>query len=150
MNNKVFDFKKQLKTGDIGEKLFLTYYKNKNAKKTDGKVFDFTTDLGTVELKTDTYSMLETPNFFMEKYGNIKTQALGGPWRAFKDGVDFFVYFFLSNKVFFWFKSSELCSFLDVQTQNIPQRIIRNNGWETVGYLINRDSCKHLYTIDRF
>ena len=63
-----------------------------------------------LELKTDTYLMEDTENFFMETESHGKP---GGPWRALGDGIDFFVYYYIKNNSFFWFHPKSLCKKLD-------------------------------------
>src|SRR5271170_7514484 len=100
--NKVFDFKAQMAIGDQGEKDFLERYTSLAPKKsTKDRAVDFILGDGKkVELKSDSYSMEETENFFMEIYGCITTSKLGGPLRAKADNIDYFVYYFPKNKTF--------------------------------------------------
>lgn len=135
-----------MNVGNVGETLFLTSYKeSRKAQKTDGRIFDFLVDEGkSVELKTDTYPMLKTPNFFMEQFGNIDTLALGGPWRAQKDNVDYFVYLFLTDKTFFWFEPESLCALLDPVIRTMKPRIIDNRTWKAQGYPIPRELCESI------
>jgi hypothetical protein len=138
----VFQFNKQLNVGDCGEKLFLKTYQSRKVEKADGIKFDFTIDdRKTVELKTDTYSMERTPNFFMEYFGNRDTGALGGPWRALQDKVDYFVYLFLNDGVFFWFDPKTLCPFLDIEINKLQPKEIPNRTWTTVGFAVSREIC---------
>jgi hypothetical protein len=138
----VFQFKKQLNIGDDGEKLFLKTYQSRQSKKADGIKFDFFIDDGkTVELKTDTYSMSRTPNFFMEYFGNKDSGAIGGPWRALRDKVDYFVYLFLYDRTFFWFDPKTLCPFLDGEINNLRPKEIPNRTWTTVGFAVPREIC---------
>ncbi len=112
----MFDFNTQLKVGETGEKFFFKCYADKRPRMADSRKFDmFIEDDKTVELKTDTYPMIKTPNFFMEQYGNLASipGSLGGPWRAKRDGVDHFVYHFTSDNVFFWFDPNTLCNFFN-------------------------------------
>ena len=139
-NHKTFNFQSQHAIGNIGERLFLEYYKQ--ASKTDGRKFDFLIGEKSVELKTDTYPMEKTPNFFFEKYGNIATQALGGPWRAKDDNVDYFVYLFIADKKFFWFEPAPLCAFLDNYIVDLKPKIIDNRKWSTLGYAVPREVCE--------
>jgi len=66
---KVFNFKDQMRIGDIGEADFIKIYeKLEPIKSLKNRKIDFTLNNGkTIELKTDSYSMEKTPNFFMEK-----------------------------------------------------------------------------------
>ena len=140
--SKTFDFNEQLKVGTRGEKIFLSLYPN--LKKADGIKYDFTIDGKTLELKTDTYSMDDTPNFFMEHLSDTKTGKLGGPWRALQDGVDYFVYMYLAEKKCFWFRPKPLVEFLDKYIQNESYKVIKNKGWSSHGYTVPRELLKNL------
>lgn len=150
----VFDFKQQLAVGDIGEKEFQSYYKHLEPKKSEDRKYDFIlVDGQTVELKTDTYDMSATGNFFMELFSDTKKGSIGGPWRAAQDDVRFFVYYFRSNKTFFWFESKLLVSELDkiLLVGKYKLKSIRNKGWTAEGYCIPRETLKAiLYKEDTF
>ena len=137
-----FKFNEQLSVGGSGEELFLSLHPW--LTKADGIKFDFLRDDKTVELKTDTYSMGKTKNFFMERYSDTDRGTPGGPWRAAKDNVTCFVYMFLPEKMCFWFKSKELIQFLDEYCKNKRLVEIPNKTWITTGYLVPRDAVKHL------
>lgn len=139
---KVFNFKKQLDVGNIGEQLFLDTYEGA-VKSTDLK-YDFLIGDTKVELKTDSWRMEDTPNFFMEKISNSNKNSIGGPYRAMQDNIDFFVYLFIKDNVFFWFDSKRLCRTLDRLTKNMKYHKIWNRSYDTLGHLIPRDSVKHL------
>ncbi|OHD41428.1 MAG: hypothetical protein A2086_06545 [Spirochaetes bacterium GWD1_27_9] len=144
---KIFDFNEQLPIGKTGELIFSQIYKNLNIKLSEDKRWDF--ELGDkikIELKTDTYNMEATENFFMELYSDSDKGTLGGPWRALSDGVEYFVYFYISNGTFFWFKTQELCNALEniIAQFNLKLKAISNKGWTTQGYLINRDLLKNV------
>lgn len=143
----MFDFKTQLKVGDKGEAYFLSCYGNTGYAKADGFKYDFLTNSGkSLELKTDTYSMKKTENFFMERYGNIdkKRTSVGGPWRAKQHKIDSFVYLFISDLTFFWFDPDKLCAYLDTIVKKCQIRYIKNNGWTALGYLVKRAQVQHL------
>lgn len=154
MSGKVFNFNDQKRIGDVGESDFIKVYQKLKPKKSEKDFrIDFTLNNGkTVELKTDSYDMEKTPNFFMEQMtisGN-KTN-LGGPWRSKDHKVDYFVYYFLNNKVFFWFEPIVLCEFLDkfigefkVKPVSIPNKDSRGGYYEAVGFKIPRESVKPL------
>ncbi len=149
----MWDFKEQLEKGNAGEKIFITNYASlKPVKSEKERYFDFTLKDGKkVELKTDTYSMDATPNFFMERFGDIVTKKSGGPWRATEDKVEFFVYFFLKDKTFFWFEPKKLCKFLDKYIEGKSYRPIPNKGWVAGGYPVPRELCKpYLIRMDKF
>lgn len=149
--DKVFDFTEQMKSGDAGERLFAKAYSNICPVKSADLRFDFSTNLGTVELKTDLYPMSQTKNFFMERYGDMNAKKSGGPWRSHEDKVDFFVYFYTSDLTFFWFKIPELMAVIDGLTNKRRERWIKNKAWTTLGYVIPRDELSSVtYQTDVF
>jgi hypothetical protein len=140
--SKTFDFNAQLGLGNLGELDFSRYYVNEKPVKSTDLAYDFLLGNGKkVEVKTDSYSMDRTGNFFMELYSDVRRMTLGGPWRAANDNVDLFVYYFQPNKTFFWFEPKTLCQELEkaVFQYHFPIRTIRNKSWETQGYAIPRD-----------
>ncbi len=145
---KKFDFKSQMKVGNSGESDFKQYYAElEPLKSVEDLKYDFTLKNGkTIELKCDTYPMEKTPNFFMEYYSDVNKEKIGGPWRAAKDNIDYFCYYFNKNKVFYWFNPNELVSFLDTYIElNQPNyKYIGNRGWVTNGIAIDRDIVGHL------
>lgn len=141
MADELFDFDTQLAVGDKGELDFKKYYRSLGPKKSKERKYDFDlADGTTVELKTDTYDMANTPNFFMEIFGSVTEGKIGGPWRAMQDGITHFVYYFSKNRTFFWFRSDDLCRRLDmlVASGRFEPKEIRNKGWAARGYAIPR------------
>ena len=140
--SKVFSFQKQLNIGNVGETLFLRFYKNLNPSKSEDRTYDFNLGDGTtVEVKVDTY---DSPNFFMERYGNIEKMTDGGVFRAAKDGVTHFVYLFINEMTFYWFDSAQLVNFLNKNLDNYQSRNIANRTWTTFGYLVPRVDIESL------
>jgi len=128
--------------GDLGEKAFIESYPILAPVKSKDRAFDFDLKTGsTVELKTDDYDMEATKNFFMETSSHGK---LGGAYRAKQDNVDYFVYYFIKNKTFFWFNTIKLCEKLDelIASKKFKIKIIRNNGWTAEGYAIPRSELE--------
>jgi hypothetical protein len=147
---KTFSFSTQLKVGDDGERLFSAYYECE--KSTEDRSFDFFihNHTKTVELKTDSYPMGKTENFFMEKYSDETSKKLGGPWRA-AENVDYFVYLFLKDKTFFWFEPKSLCLFLDDYIKDQRPKRISNRNWLTIGYTVPRNLVSKFYlSVDIF
>lgn len=145
--SNTFSFRPQKSIGDTGEQHIQSTYQN--ITKTDGRISDCILtnadgSTSTIELKTDTYSMNDTPNLFMEYMGNTDKGTLGGPWRAAKDKVDYFVYYYLKDTTFFWYKSQELAAFLDGWIKGKKPKTIRNKSYDTVGYTVPRDDVAHL------
>lgn len=148
---KVFNFKDQMRIGDIGESDFIKIYEKLEPKKSEkNRKIDFTLNNGkTVELKTDSYSMNKTPNFFMEKETILPDEQilLGGPWRSKDHSVDYFVYYYMQDKVFFWFDPTSLCKVIDryikknkIKPITIPNRTSKGETFRSYGYKIPRDS----------
>ncbi len=144
-----FTFTQQLKIGERGEKLLKASYPHEVVKSKDLK-YDFycSTTSSTIELKTDTYTMARTPNFFMEKYGDLHSMKLGGPWRANQDNIDVFIYMFINDNVYYEFTDiPQLVARLDDIIKPLPMTHIRNSSWTTGGYRIPRKSIEDLATI---
>jgi len=155
----MFHFDRQLTVGNDGEALFKQCYAHLNPIKSQDFKIDFT--LGnmatlsekailhvgnTIELKTDSYQMSKTNNFFIELYGNEKTKAAGGPFRSVLHNVDYFVYFFVKDMTFFWFRPSDLVAAVQTYIKKhrlVPKRII-NKTWVGIGYLIPRASLQDI------
>ena len=152
--DEVFDFDIQLKVGVKGEADFKRYYSSLVPTKSVDRKQDFILATGqTVELKTDTYDMERTPNFFMELFGDMAKSKIGGPWRALQDGVEFFVYYFTKNRTFFWFRTTTLCARLDsiVASNQLTPKEIRNKQWAGIGYVVPRDMLTDIiYQQDTF
>lgn len=140
-NGKIFGFVKQLNVGNGGEDLFIQSYSDLNPKKGDGRITDIILGDGkTIELKTDSYCMDKTPNIFIEHFGNREKKTLGGPWRAQKDKIDYFVYLYIKQKTFFWFKPIELINRVEhlYSIDKVEVKYIKNIKYETMGYLVDR------------
>lgn len=145
----VFSFDKQLVVGDRGEELFLERYPTKITIYT-GREYDFTCSATgkKIELKTDTYNMTKTPNFFMERYSDVNRKTVGGPWRAVRDNVDIFCYYFVRHNCWFQFNNlPALTERLDELTAKQGLIYIKNKGWVTGGYTVKRDALEDLYDI---
>lgn len=143
----VFSFKDQLCTGNEGEKLFASVYKEKLTKLSPPGP-DFRTSKGDfLELKTDTYDMSSTPNFFIERFSNAKYQTPGGPWKAQENGCKYFAYMFIKNKIWFLFEVDKLIEILDkiVKEKQLKLEEIKNKGWITQGYKIKRKDLSSIY-----
>ena len=138
------------RVGTLGENYFAKKYAKRISKIKKSLKFDFYVDGDKkVELKTDTYPLSETENFFFEKIANDKTYSLGGPWRAKQDRVDYFVYFFLSDEVFYWFKTNELCARIEKIIKDCRKISILNKNHRTVGFLVKRELLKDIYVKEK-
>jgi len=144
---KVWDMQKQLAVGAKGEKLLLKHWPHPVQRHPVFKGPDFLDIQDTViELKTDTYDMEATPNFFIERWSNAETRAPGGPWQAHLKGVEVFIYLFIQNKTWFIFRDlPALLKRLDELTDKMYVHNIPNKGWVTQGYRVKRADLKDFY-----
>lgn len=152
MSSKTFDFKKQLTLGDRGESLFMERYPRK-LEIYPGREYDFVVKSSRekIELKTDSFNMLKTPNFFFERYSDIQSKKPGGPWRAAEDKVDIFCYYFVRFNMWYEFRDlPELIKVLDKYTEKKGMIWIKNKGWTTGGFTVPRDLLEPYYTIYEF
>lgn len=147
-----FNFARQNAVGKEGEALLRDHYHAGPLKKLAEKnaTADFLTqDNLTVEIKTDTYPMARTENFFMEFYSDEKKKTLGGPWRSFDRGTDILIYLFVTDKVYFEFRDLQKLVFrLDdiIKKKKLKPQGILNQGYVTVGYKVPRELVKDLFT----
>lgn len=138
---KCFNFKDQNKKGKTGENLFMKYYHKELPR--HSVIFDYDLTIRKderVELKTD---FTESKNFFIERYGNTEKLKEGGPWQI-KDKADYFVYFFIKSKIFYWFNPVQLCNFLDKNIDKFQQRKVFNPGYFSTGLLVPIIDIEHL------
>ena len=143
-----FDFKVQLEVGQSGEADFLNMYPSKLeihpgfdgdfiCKKTGDKI----------ELKTDTYRMSDTPNFFIERYSDFHKKSPGSVWQALEHGCKRFCYYFVKDGVYFEFDNlPKLCNRLEKLIEGRSYIQVKNKAWVTIGYTIKREDLSDLYT----
>lgn len=150
--DKRWDFKEQLQLGDRGEQLFLERYPRK-LEIFPGREYDFTVKSSRekLELKTDSYNMDKSDNFFFERFSDVARETPGGPWRAAKDSVDIFCYYFVRHNLWFEFRDlPALTKKLDEMTKKQGLVYIKNRGWTTAGYKVNRESLSEFYSVWQF
>jgi hypothetical protein len=150
--NKTFSFQEQLKVGDRGESLFMERYP-RNLDIYPGREYDFTVRCNgkTVELKTDSFNMEKTPNFFLERYSDVYKKTPGGPWRAKKDKVDIFCYYFVRHNLWYEFRDlPKLIKKLDKLTEKKGMIHVKNRGWVTGGYTVPREELEEFFDIYEF
>lgn len=133
-------FKEDLEIGKKYEQEYLDLKKGA-IKFSDTLAYDFvsaTTGAG-IELKSDTYDMNETPNFFIERYSREGID--GGPWQSLSKGAKIFIYWFPKNKISYVFYLDKLVKFLDeiIKKYHLKLVDIKNNNYTTQGYLIKRE-----------
>lgn len=134
--SKVSDFHTDLKVGHEGEERFAKYYPE--FKRTDGRSHDLVNvNTGeTVEVKFETRTSKETPNFFVEYISNESKMSPGGPWQS---KADYFCFWF-SDDVHFVFRTEEFRDRAEQwieQTKRKPYQI-PNKGYFTLGYPMPR------------
>jgi len=149
---KVWSFQDQLQVGDRGEQLFMERYPKKLTIHPgyDGDFIEVNSGKK-IELKTDTYNMEKSSNFFIEKYSNLEKQKPGSIWQAHAHGCDVFCYMFVRHNL--WFQFNDLPQLIDRVnhlTSNKGLVYIKNNGFISAGYKVDRDSIADLSTIWEF
>lgn len=153
----VWNFKEQLEIGDRGEQLFLENYPKK-LEVWPGRDGDFieVNSRKKVELKTDTYNINKTENFFIERYSlyNPEFPELtkpGGMWQAKEHGCEIFCYMFVRHNI--WFQFNDIPATLmelESLTKGMGLIYIKNHGYVTAGYKIPRDKLKELFVVWEF
>ncbi len=149
-----FNFKDSLAVGQAGEETFLAK-SHMTLERLDGRNGDFKClETGhVVELKTDTYDMARTENFFIERWSNVEKHAPGGPWQALQKGNEIFVYLYAQNGVYYTFNTLDLVNRLDEIIQGLTPVSVRNRTWVTVGYKISRaqlvEICERIVLLER-
>ncbi len=135
-------FSKSLKAGKAGEKAFQELAESCGIilTQTSGRKGDFTDETGAIwEVKSDSYDMQKTENFFIERYSNASKGTPGGPYQAQEHGCKYFVYFFPLNNIAYVFETVDLLAQLLVTPLGNPVDI-RNVGHTTIGFKVPRVS----------
>jgi hypothetical protein len=150
--SRVFSFQKQLQLGERAEQLFQQVYPKELEIFPERKADFLVKETGELlELKADSYDMEKTPNFFIERFSDNQRKTPGGVWRAYQDDIDIFVYLFSKNRTYFVFDNIPLLVFtINMLTNNKPLVMINNKSWVTVGYKVERELLKDLYTEVKF
>jgi hypothetical protein len=152
VGRKVFTFKEQIEVGNKGEAWLKANYHMQPLQKLDYKsaIGDFMRPDGKIiEIKTDTYPLARTQNFFLEYYSNLQKKSIGGPWRTFEHGADIFLYLFSSDNVYF--ESTNVLSLVReadeiIKRKKLRQVYIHNQGYTTTGYKVERELLKDHFT----
>ena len=145
--SKVWGFKEQIAVGDEGQRLFLKNYHTPITEYVPHAAdFQVVATGALVELKTDTYPMATTPNFFIERWSDIGSKKPGSVWQSVEKGVTIFCYMFIQDRTYFEFTDlPALIARLDDITAGSYLMAIRNKGWTTGGYRVKRESLRDLY-----
>lgn len=149
---KVWSFQDQLLIGDRGEQLFMERYPKKLVihPGRDGDFIEVNSGKK-IELKTDTYNMDKTENFFIERYSDIHKKTPGSIWQAQSHGCDIFCYMFVRHNIWFQFNNiPSLIVEIERLTHNKGLVYIKNRGFISGGYKIPRDIVSDFYTIWEF
>jgi len=152
MDSKTWDFKEQLKCGERGEELFMANYP-KQLTIYPGRDGDFIEKNSgkKIELKTDTYNMNKSSNFFIERYSSVYDKTPGSVWQARDHGCEVFCYMFVRHNTWFQFNDlDKLINRLEELTTGKGLIYIKNRGWVTGGYKVPRSSLSDLYEVWEF
>ncbi len=142
-------FKASLAKGKSGEALLQSLWPE--LVPTDGRSGDFMLGDSKVEVKSDSYNMDKTPNFFIERYSNNTKKSDGSVWQALKHECMIFVYFYpKNNTAFVFYDIVQLMNTLDSIIPDLEPIFIRNPGYYTVGYKVPRELLKDLYEVREF
>lgn len=138
------DFKTSLAVGKAGESLIASILPD--LIKLDSRKSDFAHKITgeLYELKTDSYDMDKTPNFFIEHWSDEKRGKLGGPRQSQKHGTKYFMYLFKKNSVMFIFDVDALVDWVNANIEKYKPIAIQNKTWVTIGYRIPRADLAHL------
>lgn len=140
---KTFDFKTQLRVGDEGERWLLENY-HEPLTPFEGRAYDFVDQHGRpLELKTESRSLEDTPNFFIERWSDMDAQKPGGPWQSIEKGVQVLVYLFYPSQTYFVFDSLPLV-IKNIEDRKLTPKVIFNRGYRAAGYVVKRDTLAHL------
>ena len=139
---RVFGFQKQLRIGEAGEASLKKVY-HREVVTYVGREWDFIDNHGMrIEVKTDSRSLLDTPNVFIERWSSMgPPKKPGGPWQAAQHGVHHFVIWFPKDGVYFVFTNVlHLCRLVQKWATHTGTelKVIRNRGWEGAGWIIPR------------
>jgi len=146
----MYQWSKQLEVGNKGEQLIKDTYPNDFDWFVKSRASDlvYIKNSTPTEVKTDTYSINKTPNFFIERYSKKHNLSPGGPWQAWEKGSRIFIYFFINDNKLFIFKNLQALIVLVedyIKERNIPLIEVPNNNYITLGYKIPRKILSNLY-----
>ena len=142
MSNTSFSFREQLAIGEAGERLFIERYPRPLRKNHSHNSDLICLETGErIELKTDTHSLQDTPNFFIERWSNMEEQKPGSLWQSRKK-ADVFIYYYSQDGMYWTFKDIKALikriEELDKKTP-LPVRMVKNKSWTTSGFLVKRE-----------
>lgn len=141
------NFNDSLKKGKLGERWLFENWPHPGLEVLDGRKSDFI-DIRTgkkLELKTDSYNMYNTPNFFIEMWSDVDKLKPGGPNQALLHGSDIWVYLFINNNTYFIFDTQKLVDYIKENSHKYTVVTVNNRSWTTTGYKVPREDVAHLY-----
>lgn len=141
----IHSFAKSLAKGKLGEDLLNEVWPT--LRRLDGRKADFVDTISglRIELKSDSYNMEKTPNFFIEIWSDIDRHKVGGPWQALEHGSDLWIYMFQANRTMFIFEVATLVATLEKLVDEYPRIEIPNKSWTTIGVKVPRERLSHIY-----
>ncbi len=98
-----------------------------------------------MELKSDSYDMSRTPNFFMERISNVEKGTPGGPWQALDKNIPLFVYWYPKHRHSFWFRTRQLVFLLNSMARSFKKHRVLNMGYRSEGLLVPRYYLEQIY-----
>lgn len=137
------NFKRDLAKGQKAEHNFYMKYQQ-HLTRTDGRKGDFEINKNgeVLELKTDFYDPKATPNMFIELYSY--DDVVGGPFQAKQHGVVYFAYWFPTDDLLYLFNVNQLCKRIKKLEPTLKKQYIKNSGYITTGYLVERSLLEDL------
>lgn len=134
------NFQSDLARGRIGELAFIHACEGTveplDGREGDAKIKGTRTKL---EIKSDSYNMDKTPNFFMEKYRSGNKP--GGVYQSIEHGCKYYIYVYVPNSEIFIFDTRALADRLDLlhDSKNLTLTSVGNGSYTTRGLKIHRD-----------
>jgi len=96
-----------------------------------------------MELKTDSYRMDFTPNFFLEVWSDFNRKKPGGVFRAQEDGCKVFAYLYIHDMILFLFDVDTLVK--RMKELDIKPTYVENRSWTTAGLRVKRELLRDIY-----
>jgi hypothetical protein len=134
------NFQADLSRGRIGELAFIHACQGTveplDGREGDARVVGTRTKL---EVKSDSYDMDRTTNFFMEKYRSGNRP--GGVYQSLEHGCKYYIYIYVPNAEIFIFDCAALAERLDLlhDSRNLTLTSVGNGSYTTRGLKVHRD-----------
>jgi hypothetical protein len=141
----IHNFDDELKKGKEGENRILRAFQSPDGQWYLRRVKGYGPDFFCphtgefVELKTDYYRVDETPNFFIERFGDEAERTLGGPWKARADSCSLYLYYFILDNTLWSFPVHGIIEFMEAHFFPHDLINVRNHGYITKGWKVNRN-----------